>query len=91
MVPVWGFATVEESTVEALSDGERLYGFLPMAGHLVVQPVSPPGGAVAVARSTLEVTRTPGLARAAPIYEGMVAGSTDPSIAHVITEPWRPQ
>jgi hypothetical protein len=38
-VPVWGFATVSESRAEGLAAGERLYGYLPMATHLVVQAV----------------------------------------------------
>ena len=37
-VPVWGFADVEESKVEGLSEGDRVYGYLPMATHLVVTP-----------------------------------------------------
>lgn len=37
-VPVWGFADVEQSNVEGISDGERVYGYLPMASHLVVSP-----------------------------------------------------
>jgi hypothetical protein len=37
-VPVWGFATVSASTHPELAVGDRFYGFLPMATHLVVQP-----------------------------------------------------
>lgn len=37
-IPVWGFATVLESLAEGVAAGERFYGFLPMATHLVVQP-----------------------------------------------------
>lgn len=37
-VPVWGFANVVESRVPGLPVGERVYGFLPMGTHLVVQP-----------------------------------------------------
>jgi hypothetical protein len=37
-VPVWGFATVAESQCDGVSVGERLYGYLPMASHLVVEP-----------------------------------------------------
>ena len=37
-VPVWGFATVSESRAEGLAVGTRVYGFLPMGTHLVVQP-----------------------------------------------------
>jgi len=37
-VPVWGFAEVVESLSDAVVVGERLYGYLPMATHLVVTP-----------------------------------------------------
>jgi hypothetical protein len=37
-VPVWGHAEVIESTVDALPVGQRVYGYLPMAAHLVVRP-----------------------------------------------------
>lgn len=39
-VPVWGFATVVESRAAGVAVGERVYGFLPMGTHLVVQPTS---------------------------------------------------
>ena len=35
-VPVWGFADVAASRVDGISDGERVYGYFPMATHLVV-------------------------------------------------------
>jgi hypothetical protein len=38
LVPLWGFAEVEASTVEGVSVGDRLYGYLPPASHLVVRP-----------------------------------------------------
>ncbi|MGI5501486.1 DUF2855 family protein [Lentzea sp. CA-135723] len=37
VVPVWGFADVVESTVDALPPGTRVYGYLPMASHVVVR------------------------------------------------------
>lgn len=37
-VPVWGFADVETSNVSGIAEGERVYGYLPMASHLVVTP-----------------------------------------------------
>jgi len=37
-IPVWGFATVERSRHAEIAEGERVYGYLPMATHLVVQP-----------------------------------------------------
>jgi Protein of unknown function (DUF2855) len=38
VVPLWGFADVVESTVDGLTPGDRLYGYYPSAGHLVVRP-----------------------------------------------------
>ncbi|WP_252511215.1 DUF2855 family protein [Phreatobacter aquaticus] len=38
-IPVWGFADVVASGVEGLAVGERIYGYFPMASHLVVEPV----------------------------------------------------
>jgi hypothetical protein len=39
LVPLWGFATVEASTVAGVEAGQRVYGYLPSASHLVVRPV----------------------------------------------------
>lgn len=38
LVPVWGVAEVVESRSDVLRVGERLYGFLPLAEELVMQP-----------------------------------------------------
>ncbi|MEZ5810536.1 MAG: DUF2855 family protein [Rhizobiaceae bacterium] len=38
IVPVWGFARVEQSNAPRIDTGERLYGFLPMASHAVLRP-----------------------------------------------------
>ena len=40
IVPVWGFADVIESRAPAVAVGERIWGFLPMASHLVMQPAA---------------------------------------------------
>jgi hypothetical protein len=37
-IPVWGFADVVASGAQDLPVGTRLYGYLPMASHLVVEP-----------------------------------------------------
>ena len=37
-LPAWGFARVVRSRCPGIEAGERLYGFLPMATHLVVRP-----------------------------------------------------
>lgn len=42
-VPAWGFATVVDSAADALAEGDRLFGYLPMADHLRLRPR--PGGA----------------------------------------------
>lgn len=38
-IPVWGFAEVVTSRAEGAAPGERVYGYLPMSTHLVVEPV----------------------------------------------------
>ena len=38
IVPMWGHARVAESRHPDIAEGERVYGYLPMASHLVVQP-----------------------------------------------------
>lgn len=37
-MPVWGFATVAQSRVEGVAEGERFYGYFPIAGLLRVRP-----------------------------------------------------
>jgi hypothetical protein len=37
-VPLWGFAEVEQSTVDGVPVGSRLFGYLPTSSHLVVEP-----------------------------------------------------
>jgi hypothetical protein len=37
-IPVWGFADVLRSRCEGVGEGERVFGYLPMSTHLVVQP-----------------------------------------------------
>lgn len=43
VVPAWGYARVVASRVPDIAVGERVYGFMPMASHVIVQPgkVSP--------------------------------------------------
>ncbi len=38
IIPVWGFADVAASKCEGIDPGERVYGYFPMATHLVVIP-----------------------------------------------------
>lgn len=44
VIPVYGFAEVVESRRDGLRAGERIYGYLPMASHLVVRPERLTGG-----------------------------------------------
>ncbi len=44
IVPVWGHAVVLDAGDTALTTGERIYGYLPMATHLVVEPQGVSGG-----------------------------------------------
>jgi hypothetical protein len=37
-VPAWGYADVVASRAEGVSEGQRVYGYLPMSSHLVVEP-----------------------------------------------------
>lgn len=37
-VPAWGYARVLSSRCDAIAEGERLWGFLPMASHVLLQP-----------------------------------------------------
>ena len=38
IIPVWGFGEIIESKNDAIKPGERLYGYWPMASHLVMAP-----------------------------------------------------
>jgi hypothetical protein len=37
-IPVWGFADVVESRADGVEEGQRYYGYFPMADELVVRP-----------------------------------------------------
>lgn len=37
-VPVWGFATITESTVDGIEVGQKLYGYYPISEELIVEP-----------------------------------------------------
>ena len=38
IIPVWGFADIVESSNPDVAIGDRLYGYYPMASHLVMKP-----------------------------------------------------
>lgn len=69
-VPVWGFADVVESRVKGVDAGTRIYGFLPISSHTIVEPVDvSPSGFVdgAAHRSALP-----------PLYNRYTACASDP-------------
>jgi len=37
-IPVWGFGEIVRSEVSGLSEGKRIYGYFPMATHVVLEP-----------------------------------------------------
>lgn len=45
VVPAWGFARVLRTTRDDIEEGQRVYGYLPMASHLVAR-LEPAGGAL---------------------------------------------
>lgn len=45
VIPVWGHGTVVASGSPDIPEGERLYGFFPMASHVVLQPGKVTAGA----------------------------------------------
>jgi hypothetical protein len=46
-IPVWGFADVIRSAHAGVAEGERIFGYLPMSTHLVLEPGNiGPGGFV---------------------------------------------
>ncbi len=38
-IPAWGFGVVSESLCDGVAVGEKIYGYFPMASHVVLQPV----------------------------------------------------
>ena len=44
-IPVWGYGDVARSAHEEISRGERVFGYLPMSTHVVVQPEQVSAGA----------------------------------------------
>lgn len=70
-VPVWGFADVIASTAAGVAAGERLYGYLPMSTHLLIEP-----GAVNE-RSLMDVAAH--RRERAPIYNQYTRCGADPT------------
>lgn len=70
VTPVWGFATAEVSRHPDIKAGERIWGFLPMASHVVMKP----GGVSAKAFVDAAAHR----AGLPPIYNGYQRVDGDP-------------
>lgn len=70
VVPVWGFADVVDSTVDALPTGTRVYGYLPMASHFVARARLTSSGFADTADHRAEL---PG------VYNSYLVTSSDPA------------
>lgn len=72
IVPLWGFATVEDSRADGLPAGTRLYGYWPSASHLVLRP-----GPI---RATGFSDASPHRQALAPVYNHYrIVGEADPA------------
>ncbi len=69
-IPVWGFATVLASSHPDVAVGERVYGYLPMSTHVMVQPDK--------VNDTGFVDAAPHRAARAPIYNHYAFTRSDP-------------
>ena len=69
-IPVWGFADVIASNCEGLAVGRRVYGYLPMATHAIVEP----GRVTAQSFMDMAAHRS----ERAPIYNQYVFTDADP-------------
>lgn len=69
-VPMWGFAEVEQSNVEGVEPGTRLYGYLPPSSHLLVTPASIEGGSF--------IDRSPHREKLPSAYHRYLATGSDP-------------
>jgi hypothetical protein len=69
-IPVWGFGDVVRSASDAIAEGERIYGYLPMSTHVVLQP-----DGVAAARF---VDATPHRLALPPVYNVYTRVAHDP-------------
>jgi hypothetical protein len=70
VIPVWGFATVVESTHPEVPVGERVYGYFPMASHTVLTPVRVSAGGWS--------DGAPHRAELHPVYNQLTRCATDP-------------
>ncbi|MDZ7667876.1 MAG: DUF2855 family protein [Gammaproteobacteria bacterium] len=70
-IPVWGFGDVVQSNADGVAEGDRFYGYFPMAGHLLVKPqrVSEHGFSDAAAHR----------AELPPVYNNYTRSAADPA------------
>ncbi len=69
-VPMWGFAEVEQSEVDGVEPGTRLYGYIPPSSHLLVTPASVDRGSF--------VDRSPHREALPSAYHRYLATGSDP-------------
>jgi Protein of unknown function (DUF2855) len=70
VIPVWGFAVVEQSRCEGVAVGERLWGYWPMGSHAVLTPGKVhAGGFVDGAEHRQQLH---------PLYNGITRCASDP-------------
>ncbi|CCE06038.1 conserved hypothetical protein [Bradyrhizobium sp. STM 3843] len=72
-IPVWGFGEVIASAHPAVSEGERLFGYFPMATHLIIEAES-------VSKRGLR-DAAPHRQGVAPVYNAYARVSDDPAFA----------
>ncbi|MFJ8966619.1 DUF2855 family protein [Lentzea sp. NPDC102401] len=70
VIPLWGFADVVESTVDALPTGTRVYGYLPMASHFVARAKLTSSGFVDTADHRADLPA---------VYNSYLVTSSDPA------------
>lgn len=80
IVPLWGFATVAHSNHPDIKDGEKVYGYLPMATHLVITA----GQVNAHSFNDVDAQRK----SISPVYDQYVRCATDPGY-HADKEVWQ--
>lgn len=72
-IPVWGFATVAETTDPRLTPGERIYGLAPMSSSVVID--------VGVVKPHLVTDAAPHRTKLAPIYNQYMRQNGDTGVA----------
>jgi hypothetical protein len=70
-IPVWGFGDVVRSGVAGVAEGERFYGYFPMASHVLMKPERVAGHGFSDASA-----HRAGLP---PVYNNYTRTSTDPA------------